>query len=226
MVGYSFFIRKSSNIFGFLLTYSYLCPLKLSYYQMKRVIIALSVVVAALILGACGNKKKSEDIIAQRVVKAAPQGPIRMPENTDQREVNWISKTYQVTIHRQPADTLSMVKDENGQQFVDNIFTLTVARQDGSVFFTRKFVKSDFSRLVGDDFHRTGILEGFVFDKANGDWLEFGASVGRPQTDEYIPLVVRLSRMGNLEMKVDTQLDTNSDLNGAQPAVDNDEDGV
>ena len=193
---------------------------------MKRVCVGLSVVVAALVLGACGNKKKSEDIIAQRVVKAAPQGPIRMPENTDQREVNWIGKTYQVTIHRLPADTLSMVKDDTGQQYVDNIFTLTVARQDGSVFFTRKFVKTDFARLVGEDFRRTGILEGFVFDKANGDWLEFGASVGRPQTDEYIPLVVRLSRMGDLDMKVDTQLDTNSDVNEGQKVAADDEDGV
>lgn len=192
---------------------------------MKRVTIALSVVVAALVFGSCGNKKKSEDIITQRVVKAAPQGPIRMPENTDQRDVNWIGKTYRVTIHRLPADTLSLVKDDTGQQYVDNIFTLTVSRQDGSVFFTRKFVKTDFARLVGDDFRRTGILEGFVFDKSNGDWLEFGASVGRPQTDEYIPLVVRLSRMGDLDMKVDTQLDTNSDINAAQPVAD-DEDGV
>jgi hypothetical protein len=193
---------------------------------MKRVTIALSVVVAALLLGSCGNKKKNEDIITQRVVKAAPQGPIRMPENLDQRDVSWIGKTYHVAIHRVPADTLSLVKDDTGQQYVDNVFTLTVSRQDGSVFFTRKFVKTDFARLVGDDFRRTGILEGFVFDKANGDWLEFGASVGRPQTDEYIPLVVRLSRMGDIDMKVDTQLDTNSDAEGAQPIADDEEDGV
>ena len=193
---------------------------------MKRVTIALSVVVAALLLGSCGNKKKNEDIITQRVVKAAPQGPIRMPENLDQRDVSWIGKTYHVAIHRVPADTLSLVKDDTGQQYVDNVFTLTVSRQDGSVFFTRKFVKTDFTRLVGDDFRRTGILEGFVFDKANGDWLEFGASVGRPQTDEYIPLVVRLSRMGDIDMKVDTQLDTNSDAEGAQPIADDEEDGV
>ncbi len=193
---------------------------------MKRVQIVLSVVVAALVLGACGNKKNKENIITQRVVKAAPQGPIRMPENTDQRDVKWIGKTYRVTIYRQPADTLSLVKDDTGQQYVDNIFTLTVSRQDGSVFFTRKFVKTDFARFVGEDFRRTSILEGFVFDKANGDWLEFGASVGRPQTDEYIPLVVRLSRMGDINMKVDDQLDTNSDLDGVQPAADDEEDGV
>ena len=44
-----------------------------------------------------------------------------------------------------------------------------------------------------------------------GDYLVLGASVGHPQTDEYIPLVVRLSRMGQLDIKRDTQLDTNAD---------------
>lgn len=174
---------------------------------MKRVTIALSVVVAALLLGACGNKKKSEDIITQRVVTAAPQGPIRMPENTDQREVKWIGKTYQVTIHRQPADTLSLVKDDTGQKYVDNIFTLTVSRQDGSVFFTRKFVKTDFARLVGDDFRRTGILEGFVFDKAEGNHLFFAASVCHPQTDEYIPMVVTLSNFAEVGISKDQQME-------------------
>ena len=193
---------------------------------MKRIVIALSVAVAALILVACKNKKNNETIITQRVVKTASTGPIRMPANTDSREVNWIGKTYQLTIHRQPADSLSMVKDDMGQQYIDNVFQLTVARQDGSVFFSRRFVKNDFARLIGDDFRKTGILEGFVYDKADGDWLEFGASVGRPQTDEYIPLKIRLSRMGELDIKIDDQLDTNSDIDSQKPAADADDDGV
>ncbi len=49
-----------------------------------------------------------------------------------------------------------------------------------------------------------------MFDKADGDWLEFAASVCHPQTDEYIPLVVRLSRMGELSVRRDTQLDTSA----------------
>jgi hypothetical protein len=175
---------------------------------MKRIVIALSVAVAALMLVACKDKKNNETIITQRVVKSASTGPIRMPANTDSREVSWIGKTYQLTIHRQPADSLSMVKDDMGQQYIDNVFQLTVARQDGSVFFSQRFVKNDFARLIGDDFRKTGILEGFVFDKADGDWLVFGASVGHPQTDEYIPLVIRLSRMGVLEVRQDQEMDT------------------
>ena len=175
---------------------------------MKNVWLKVCLATVVVTLFACGNKKKSEDIIAQRVVKVEPKAPVKMQKNTDGLDVQWIGKTYHVSVHRQPADSLPMVKDETGQEYVDNIFTLAVSRQDGSVFFSRKFTKSDFANYVPEDFRRTGILEGLVFDKADGDWLVFAASVGRPQTDEYIPLVVKLSRMGTLEVRQDTELDT------------------
>jgi hypothetical protein len=47
-----------------------------------------------------------------------------------------------------------------------------------------------------------------VFDRADGDDLVFGASVGHPQSDEYIPLVIRLTRMGELSIRRDSQMDT------------------
>lgn len=159
----------------------------------------------------CGEKKKSETIITQRVEKVTPQGPERMQEYNDSRDVAWIGKQYKVTVHRQPGDSLPMVKDETGQKFVDNIISVSVLRADGSQFFSRNFTKSDFLQYLDDDYTKTGILEGLVFDKADGDWLEFAASVCHPHTDEYIPLVVRLSRMGQLTIQRDTQMDTTGD---------------
>jgi hypothetical protein len=91
---------------------------------------------------------------------------------------------------------------------VDNVFHLTVSRQDGSVFFTRTFTKKALTQYLDDDFNKTGVFEGVVFDKAEGDYLFFGASVGHPQSDEYIPLIFRLSRMGELTIKRDTQMDS------------------
>jgi hypothetical protein len=177
---------------------------------MKRIsVIALCCVVLTL-LAACGGKKKSEDIIAPKVEKVKPKAPISMQEYTDERDVEWIGKTYHVAINRRPADSLSMVKDENGQKYIDNIFTIAVLRPDGSVFFTRSFTKKDLNSYLDDDFRKTGIFEGLVFDKVDGDWLVLAASVGHPQTDEYIPLVIRLSRMGKLVMKRDVQMDTNN----------------
>jgi hypothetical protein len=44
----------------------------------------------------------------------------------------------------------------------------------------------------------------------HGDWIVFAASVGHPQSDEYIPLIIRLSRMGQLVIKRDVQMDTHN----------------
>lgn len=184
---------------------------------MKRIMIFAGLVAIVAVLASCGGKKKSEDIIAPRVEKVQLKAPIRMQDYTDERDVAWIGKTYQVVIARKSSDSLAMVKDEVGQKYVDNIFTLTVSRADGSVFFKRTFTKASLNSYLDDDFRNTGIFEGFVFDKADGDWLVFGASVGHPQTDEYIPFVIRLSRMGDLVIKRDVQMDTDSQT---EPAID------
>ena len=191
---------------------------------MKKHVSRVALLVLALALTACGGKKKSEDIITQRVVTAKPAAPVKMQEYTDERDVEWIGKTYRVAVHRQACDSLPMVKDETGQKFVDNIFQVKVSRSDGSVFYQQTFKKSNFLQYINDDYRKTGILEGLVFDRADGDWLVFAASVGHPQTDEYIPLVIRLSRMGVLEVAQDTQMDTTGN-EGEQPR-DDDEDGV
>ena len=165
-----------------------------------------------LSFAACGEKKKSTDIITQRVEIVKPQSPERMQEYNDSRDVAWIGKQYKVTVHRQPADSLPMVKDETGQKFVDNVISVSVHRADGSQFFGRTFKKTDFLQYLDDDYSKTGILEGLVFDKAEGDFLEFAASVSHPHTDEYIPLVVKLSRMGEVTIQRDTQMDTTGDM--------------
>lgn len=164
-----------------------------------------------LSLVACGEKKKSTDIITQRIETVKPQGPERMQEYNDSRQVAWIGRQYTVNVYRQPGDSLPMVKDETGQKYVDNVISVSVMRSDGSKFYSHHFTKADFLQYLDDDYSKTGILEGLVFDKADGDWLEFAASVCHPHTDEYIPLVVRLSRMGQLTIQRDTQMDTTGD---------------
>lgn len=177
-----------------------------------------------LMLVACGEKKKSQDIITQRAEIVKPKGPERMPEYNDNREVAWIGKRYKVTVHRQPADSLPMVKDETGQKFVDNVISVSVLRADGSQFFGRTFKKSDFLSYLDDDYIKTGIFEGLVFDKAEGDFLEFAASVSHPNSDEYIPLVVRLSRMGQITIQRDTQMDTTGDTPQQEPSSEEEQD--
>lgn len=176
---------------------------------MKKIHFLVMLAVAGMVLAACGEKKKSDNIIAEKVVvESGPKAPIEMQEYTDERNVEWIGRSYHVAIHRHASDSLPMVKDETGQEFVDNVFTLAVTRSDGSMFFSRKFTKAALTHYLDENYRKAGVFEGLVFDKVDGDNLVFAASVGLPQTDEYIPLVITLSRMGDLSIKRDTQMDT------------------
>ena len=160
-----------------------------------------------LITTSCGKKKQHDDIIVQETETPQPQAPIRMQDYKDIKDVQWLGKQYQVEVTRTASDSLAMVKDETGQQFVDNRIVLKVIRQDGTVFCTKTFTKSAFNGCLDDDYRKTGILEGFVFDKAEGNQLFFAASVCHPQTDEYIPMVVTLSNFAEVGISKDQQME-------------------
>ena len=167
----------------------------------------LALTFVGLLATSCGKKKQHDDIIVQETEVPQPQAPIRMQDYKDVKDVQWLGKQYQVEVTRTACDSLAMVKDESGQQFVDNRIVLKVIRQDGSVFCTKTFTKSAFSACLNDDYRKTGILEGFVFDKAEGNQLFFAASVCHPQTDEYIPMVVTLSNFAEVGISKDQQME-------------------
>ena len=167
----------------------------------------LALTFVGLITTSCGKKKQHDDIIVQETETPQPQAPIRMQDYKDVKDVQWLGKQYQIEVSRTACDSLAMVKDETGQQFVDNRIVLKVIRQDGSVFCTKTFTKSVFSACLNDDYRKTGILEGFVFDKAEGNQLFFAASVCHPQTDEYIPMVVTLSNFAEVGISKDQQME-------------------
>jgi len=193
---------------------------------MKKIQLLAALLMAVLAIS-CGKKKESKDIIVPTAEVVKPKAPISMQPYSQQQEVAWLDKSYQVFINRVADDSLRMVQDETGQKFVDNRITLRVVRADGSVFFKKVFTKSTFDAQLDDDYRQTGILEGLVFDKVDGNNLVFAGSVSHPQTDEYIPLVVTVSNFGNVTIKRDDQMDTNS-TQEQQPQENqvSDEDGV
>lgn len=165
--------------------------------------------VAGIMVG-CGEKKRDDHIMAHKVEVKAPSAPVRMQEYVQEKDVEWLGSSYRCVIVRKADDSLAMVKDETGQKFVDNRISLNIRRADGSVFLSKIFTKKDFSENLDNDYRKTGILEGLVFDRVDGQSLVFAASVSHPQTDEYIPLVVTVSRMGEVGISRDTQLDTSA----------------
>lgn len=178
---------------------------------MKRITLTLTAVLALGLLSGCKQKKQQEDIIVRKTEAPKPQAPIRMQEYEQVKDFEWLGKDYQAAIRRMPDDSLSMVKDETGQKFVDNRIMLSIIRSDGSCFFSRTFTKSAFDEVLDDDYRQTGILEGIVFDHAEGDQVFFAGSVCHPQTDEYIPLILSVSNFGDVSVKRDDLMDTNGD---------------
>ena len=174
---------------------------------MKKIQLLTALLIAVLAIS-CGKKKESQNIIVPTIEKEKPKAPIRMQPYDQKQDVEWLTKGYQVIINRQADDSLRMVQDETGQKFVDNRITLRILRSDGSTFFNRSFTKAAFENYLDDDYRRTGILEGFVYDKVEGAQMVFAASVCHPQTDEYIPLVVTVSSQGEVGIRRDTEMDT------------------
>ena len=176
---------------------------------MKKIQLLAALLMAVLAIS-CGKKKESKDIIVPTAEVVKPKAPISMQPYSQQQEVAWLDKSYQVFINRVADDSLRMVQDETGQKFVDNRITLRVVRADGSVFFKKVFTKATFDAQLDDDYRQTGILEGLVFDKVDGNNLVFAGSVSHPQTDEYIPLVGTVSNFGNVTIKRDDEMANNS----------------
>lgn len=194
----------------------------------RRLSVSVSVAVlsmASALFLACSSSPKSNDIITKKPAKTVKKSTQKVGDYAQTRKVEWLGAVYTVTVERKADTALPLVADESGNKYYDNRITLIIRRPDGTEFFHRSFTKSDFSAYVGND-EKSGALLGVVLDRAEGASLYFAASVGSPDSmsDEYVPLVVRIERGGNVVISKDTQLDTGSDV----PSEDelSEEDGV
>ena len=192
---------------------------------MKRLLPLLAFALLLTCMLSCSSKKKRDDIITTKYEKPAPQGPIRTDNYKDSKPFKWQDRDYVCTIERIADDSLPMVKDETGQQFVDNRVKVVISRADGSVFFNRIFTKTTFNSYIDKDFQQRGILEGFVFDKVEPNEVRFACSVSLPQSDEYIPLILAVTRNGNIAITKDSRLDTEIE-DSPSYELEDDESGV
>ncbi|MBQ9357652.1 MAG: DUF4738 domain-containing protein [Prevotella sp.] len=158
---------------------------------------------------ACGEKKGgNQEIIRSDYEVPEPQAPITMSQSDVESDVEWVEgRTYRVLVSRTPADSLSMVTDNMGQQFVDNRVEITVKRQDGTTFYNHVFTKSSFASWLDGDYRSNALLEGINFVKAEENRLVFNATVNHPRAsdDEAIYLELSVSRLGEAEIHVNDE---------------------
>ena len=161
--------------------------------------------------GACKRAKTTKDIITKIAAKPKiPKGPQQMSDFKYEKKVEWLGNTYTIQISRFADKSLAMVHDEDGRKYYDNKIQLTILRPDGSTFYDRTFTKDDFREFTNNQYGKNGALVGFMFDRAEGNTLYFGASVGSPDpnSDEYVPLDVTINNMSHIRISKAIELDT------------------
>lgn len=197
---------------------------------MKRINYILLATLMVCMMCGCGEKKQSKIIIAPKPAVQVKKSTQKMSDYQQKRDVEWVGSTYQVVVKRQSSKELPLVELDENNKYYDNKITVRVLRKDGSEFFNRTFTKSDFSGYLDDHTQKAGALLGIVYVKAEGDHLYFAASVGSPDvtSDEYVPMVVKLSKMGAVSISIDQLLDTDGEGKQTKPSSgdEEEEDGV
>jgi len=176
---------------------------------MKKLLPILLVAGFTMLAPGCKEKKKTADIITIKYEPKKPQAPITMERAVRTNQVEWMGNHYSITIVREAADSLPMVKDETQQAFIDNRISLTILRSDSTVFFKHVFTKSSFASLLTDNYRKNALLSSMIFHEMDDNELEFAISVSMPESDdEFIPIELKIDRQGNIAIERDTLIDT------------------
>ena len=171
---------------------------------MKKTLLLASLALVAAFVTGCKEEKNSNIIITQKPKPIKPKATQKMGDYEQTMKVNWLDGAY--------------------TKYFDNIIRLRVVRADGTTFYSHTFSKKDFNSCLTEQYRKNGALLGIVYVKCDDNYLYFAASVGSPDksSDEYIPLVLKLHRLGSIQITKDTQLDTADDVD----MEDDDDEGV
>lgn len=177
---------------------------------MKQILLYTFVAIGTMMLGACKEKKQTNDvIITNRYVPKQLQAPIQMGGDYQVNTVTWQGQPYQVEISRVADDSLPMLKDDDGQEYVDNKVTLSIKRQDGSSFFHQTFTKASFVPYLEEPFRKNGQLASIRFDEVDNSAMEFMVVIALPNAvdDLYVPLELTVDRQGAIKIELDNDMD-------------------
>lgn len=166
---------------------------------MKTVVYIVTCVVGLLFVS-CTSRNKSESdvqvLMRDSTVVSAPQ---RMQVSDTKMTITYKGKEYRSSVVRRPDESLPVVKNEQGEEFVDNSIALRITC-GGKSIVDKVFTKESFASLVDAKFMRHAILEGLVYDRTTSGGIVYAASICYPQTDLYVPLRLTVSADGKISV--------------------------
>lgn len=167
-----------------------------------------TLIVAGVLLCAgvsCSSAGKQEDAGKEWHVVSKPsvEEPVavRMPPSDVTTRFRLQGRDCEAQVFRTPDDALPVVKNEEGDQFVDNRITIRITEGQGRRLFERTFTKQSFAAFLSDRFMQEAILEGIAYDTVDGSHVCFAASVSYPESDLYVPLRLRIGADGTLAVE-------------------------
>lgn len=168
----------------------------------KYIYILPAVIIFISILASCSSKPTEQKDETRVLIDGTTEtnGIHRMQSSKSEQTITFKGKDYRSVVNRTPNDSLTRVKNDAGDIFLDNEITLKIT-QNGRTVFNRKFTKHSFSSIVPADFLRNSILEGMVFDKVSAKGLVYAVSVSYPQTDLYFPISMTITADGKMSME-------------------------
>ena len=154
---------------------------------MKNIVYIL-VCASVIFFTACSsqdkNKKDGTQVLMQDSTEIA--GPQRMQVSDVKTSFTYKGKEYQSSVVRRPDESLPIVKNEQGEKFVDNRITLRITCGG--------------KQVVDAKFMKYSILEGLVYDKTTPQGIIYAASVCYPQSDLYVPIRLTITADGKISM--------------------------
>lgn len=168
---------------------------------MRTVMYRAMIVLAAFWLAACSSspKRGKEEIMVLVQDGTAKDIPQRMPETAVKVPISYRGKEYQSCVERQPDESLPVVKNEQGESFIDNRITLRITCGNKQII-DRSFTKESFASLAGTGFMKSALLEEIVYDKTTPQGFTYAVSICHPQTDFYVPVRLTVTPDGKVSM--------------------------
>lgn len=187
------------------------------------------IIVVGFGIVSCSEKKQDKNIITQKPKPVKKKATQSMSDYEQSIPVEWLGSVYHVNVSRQADQSLPLADDGAGNKYYDNKIKLSIVRKDQSEFYDRTFTKADFVNYVDELYRKNSALLGIVFDKVEGNNLIFAVSIGSPDklSDEYVPLVMKISNLGAVSFLKDTLLDTGNTAEDVPDAdMEEEDDGV
>ena len=172
---------------------------------MRKFFAVLAVAFCVGMIVSCNEEKKTtvNNILVPPREEKVPDTIIhQMNEIEASDTAHWLGSVYQIDTRRYSSDSLSFITDNNGKRVRNNIIHVVIKRNDGSVFFDKKFSKSAFESYLDKEYLDRNVLLGLVYNGSDKD-IELLGSVGNPDilTEEFVPYNVHINKTGEVSIE-------------------------